>query len=489
LSVYGKTDATGRVATTSITVSIGTSTPYSSGLTIWGPDILAGTRALDVVNNASSSLLTVYDDGAVKIGGTTSTTTINGYLDVIGTGTNSTSTISSNLWVKGTLRAGASYVGDLIFANNFAFTEALPINSTTTQALHLNNQKGERVLAIDDMGNLKITGDICSDNVTCVNESLNKLSSDLDALASSTANIQAGMIGLSDGIAQTTTSSVQSLADAIVALDLKVDALVASSTLDINFLVASTSIALASSTEFIASVSSSTALVLNSDTSFITSIANAVKNILSSAQDWAVDKFTAKVAYVNRVEAETVAISKGMEIVDQVSGAIWCVTIKNGDWNKVMGACESLASTTPVVTPTPSLAASPTPIVIPATTISPEPETASTTATSTATTTVPSARGSNGGAVGTAGTDTSPSPVVLPVASSIPLPSVSPVSSPAPEFSPESSPVVASEPSPTLESSPVTSDVSKSAISSVNELAPVAEAVPTPTEDTVKTTP
>jgi hypothetical protein len=485
LSVYGLTDAVGRIATTSVTVAIGTSTPYTSGLTIWGPDTLASTRVLDVLNSASSSLLTVYGDGAVKIGGTTSTTTINGYLDVIGTGTNSTSTISSNLWVKGTLRSNFSYVGDLVFANNFTFTEALPINSTTTQALYLNNQKGERVLAIDDMGNLKITGDICSDNVTCVNESLSKLSSDLDALASSTANIQAGMSGLSDGIAQTTTSSVQSLADAIVALNLRVDALVASSTIDVNFLIASTSMALASSTEFIASVSTSTATVLNSDTGFITSIANAVKNILSSAQDWAVDKFTAKVAYVNRVEAETVAISKGMEIVDQASGAVWCVTIKNGDWDKVMGTCASLASTTPVVTPTPSPVASPTPIVIPATTISPEPEiastTTSTTATSTATTTVPSTGGSSVGSSTPAVVESSPSPSVSPVASPVASPVV------GPETSPASSPAPAPEVSP--ESSPATSTAPEPVSSPVTEPAPVVESAPAPVEAPVEATP
>ncbi|MEK7518257.1 MAG: hypothetical protein AAB583_06975, partial [Patescibacteria group bacterium] len=41
---------------------------------------------------------------------TTATSTIQGFLDVLGTGANSTSTYSSNLWVKGTLQAGTGSV-------------------------------------------------------------------------------------------------------------------------------------------------------------------------------------------------------------------------------------------------------------------------------------------------------------------------------------------------------------------------------------------
>ena len=459
LTVYGLSNGSGGVATTS--VAIGTSTPYTAGLTVWGRDILSTTRVVDVVNNASTSLLTIYNGGAVSIGGSTSTTTINGYLDVLGTGANATSTFSSNLWVKGTLRSNLSYVGDLIFANDFTFTESLPINSSTTQALYLNNQRGDRLLAIDENGNLNITGDVCAKNFTCFNASLDKLNTDIGNLASSTDSLTKK------------TSSVQTLADAIVALDLKVDAFIASSTVDIGSIIASSTALLASNTDFQNAIASSSANILVSNDTFIQMVSNTVKNIVASAQDWVVEKFTAKVAYLNRVEAETVAISKGMEIVDQSTGSVWCVTIKNGDWNKVQGTCSAVASTTPVVpeiTPSPSISPTPTPVVTPvistpATTTSPEDN-----ATSTANTTAPTVSGGgNGGEV-------SPSPSPLPVISIAPETSPEPVQSTA--TTPESSP--ASTPAPvesTPSSAPTTTESSAPVESPVIESAP-AETTP-----------
>jgi hypothetical protein len=441
LTVYGLSNGSGGVATTS--VAIGTSTPYTAGLTVWGRDILSTTRVVDVVNNASTSLLTVYNGGAVSIGGSTSTTTINGYLDVLGTGTNATSTFSSNLWVKGTLRSNLSYVGDLIFANDFTFTESLPINSSTTQALYLNNQRGDRLLAIDENGNLNITGDVCAKNFTCFNASLDKLNTDIGNLASSTDSLTKK------------TSSVQTLADAIVALDLKVDAFIASSTVDIGSIIASSTALLASNTDFQNAIASSSANILVSNDTFIQMVSNTVKNILASAQDWVVEKFTAKVAYLNRVEAETVAISKGMEIVDQSTGSVWCVTIKNGDWNKVQGSCSNIASSTlPTPYPTP-VVPTPTPVVsiIPVATTTSSTTTDSTatstdTTTSTTSSTVPSD-------VGTTDSATSTTPVI----STDPSPSAtpSPTSSPVPEISVEPSPIEPVVNDVPVESNPVSS--------------------------------
>jgi hypothetical protein len=441
LTIYGLSNGSGGVATTS--VAIGTSTPYTAGLTVWGRDVLSTTRVVDVVNNASTSLLTVYNGGAVSIGGSTSTTTISGYLDVLGTGANATSTFSSNLWVKGTLRSNLSYVGDLIFANDFTFTESLPINSSTTQALYLNNQRGDRLLAIDENGNLNIAGDICAKNFTCFNASLDKLNTDIGNLASSTDSLTK------------TTSSVQTLADAIVALDLKVDAFIASSTVDIGSIIASSTALLTSNTDFQNAIASSSANILASNDTFIQMVSNTVKNILASAQDWVVEKFTAKVAYLNRVEAETVAISKGMEIVDQSTGSVWCVTIKNGDWNKVQGSCSNIASST-IATPYPTpVVPTPTPVVsiIPVATTTSATTTDSTatstdTTTSTTSSTVPSD-------VGTTDIATSTTPVI----STDPSPSAtpSPTSSPVPEISVEPNPTEPVVNDVPLDSNPVSS--------------------------------
>ena len=50
-------------------VGIGTSTPYSR-LTIWGPDTAAGTAALTISNNASTTELQVFDNGNATLTGT-----------------------------------------------------------------------------------------------------------------------------------------------------------------------------------------------------------------------------------------------------------------------------------------------------------------------------------------------------------------------------------------------------------------------------------
>ena len=79
---------------------------------------------------------------------------ISGLLEVGGTGT---STIASNLDVLGNLHATNSYVGDLIFANNFRFTEAA--NGVYPQALFLQNQNGENIMSFDENGSIVIGKD------------------------------------------------------------------------------------------------------------------------------------------------------------------------------------------------------------------------------------------------------------------------------------------------------------------------------------------
>ncbi len=83
---------------------------------------------------------------------------ISGLLEVGGTGT---STIASNLDVLGTLHATNSYVGDLIFANNFRFTEAA--SGITPQALFLQNQNGENIMSFDENGSIIIGKDSVSE--------------------------------------------------------------------------------------------------------------------------------------------------------------------------------------------------------------------------------------------------------------------------------------------------------------------------------------
>lgn len=130
----------------------------------------AGTKESYTAQIDGQSLLTVYaeSDGAgsiqntgVGIGTTTptlltngsSTLAVNGLL-YVGGDIAGTSTIEHNLHVLGTLRASVSYVGDLVFGNNFRFTEGNYASST--QRLFLKNQYGTTTLTVEDNGRIGI---------------------------------------------------------------------------------------------------------------------------------------------------------------------------------------------------------------------------------------------------------------------------------------------------------------------------------------------
>ena len=152
LTIYAESDGSGGIKNQG--VSVGTTSPYAK-LSVWANGTSETRRAFEVNNSASTTLLSVSESGIVKVHSTSATTSLSGFLEVLGTGTNATSTISSNLWVKGTLRAGVSYVGDLFFANMFSFTEG-ELSPTSTQKLFLNNQHGENLLTVFDNGNVGI---------------------------------------------------------------------------------------------------------------------------------------------------------------------------------------------------------------------------------------------------------------------------------------------------------------------------------------------
>ncbi len=122
----------------------------------------AGTIEAYAFMSDASTTAVVYaeSDGAggvqnqrFGVGTTTPTEMLSvaGRLFVGGSGT---STIQNNLYVIGTMRATVSYAGDLIFANNFRFTEAPA--SSTLQALWLQNQYGSTTLAVNELGNIGI---------------------------------------------------------------------------------------------------------------------------------------------------------------------------------------------------------------------------------------------------------------------------------------------------------------------------------------------
>ena len=86
--------------------------------------------------------------------------------------------------------------------------------------------------------------------------------------------------------------------------------------------------------------------------SFIARIAEAVKNLIASAGEWAVSKITSALGVFERVNVGTAAVQNGLEMKDSATGETYCVTIKNGEWNKATGTCDSPTATTggPIVT-------------------------------------------------------------------------------------------------------------------------------------------
>jgi len=302
-------------------IGIGTTSPFAK-LSVAG--VSGGTTPLFAVSTSTAS----------------ATTTVfqidqNGLMTINTPG--ATSTINGNLYVNGALRSTTSYNGDLFFANNFSFTEA-PLDGTP-QGLLLKNQNGSTTLSIDENGNLTVTGDVCSNGAQCWGKSLNALSQDVSALASST-NLS---------ILSATTQTGQSLSE--------ISTSVASTSQSMALLYAQVT-SLSSTTDSLQStlststLASTTAQSLITDQSFIQTLASAVQNLIQSAGKWVVQEIGATLAVftdvkTTSIETQTAAVSNGLEMTSP-DGQVWCVRIDDlGGFQRTPGTC-SATSTTPV---------------------------------------------------------------------------------------------------------------------------------------------
>ncbi|MEK7082206.1 MAG: NYN domain-containing protein, partial [Patescibacteria group bacterium] len=113
--MIGGTTGSSLIVLQSGNIGIGTTSPGTT-LGVNGDAVLAGALTVRSFNATSTS----------------ATSTIQGFLDVLGTGTNATSTYSSNLWVKGTLQTGT---GSVFLGNNF-----LNFNIPATTTLITNRE-------------------------------------------------------------------------------------------------------------------------------------------------------------------------------------------------------------------------------------------------------------------------------------------------------------------------------------------------------------
>jgi hypothetical protein len=198
----------------------------------------------------------------------------------------------------------------------------------------------------------------------------------------------------------------------------------------------------------------------SSSPSFIQRITSAVLDSIKSTGEWIASKITATLAIFNRVETQTAAVKKGLEITDQATGEIYCVTIANGDWKKVVGSCDSQATSTPVVNnnnngnnngPAPVVPIYPVvPEITPTPTPTPTPASTSTPISNPIVTPTPEA-------TSTPVVSPTPTPSATPTPEPTPTPVLeTPVSEPAPAPTPTPDPVPApvSEPAPVVEVAP-----------------------------------
>jgi hypothetical protein len=413
-------------------LGIGTSTPYSL-LSIQGSSAL--TNPLFAVATTTSVAPAFQIDQ-------------NGLLTMNTPG--ATSTITGNLYVNGTLRATNSYAGDLIFANNFRFTEA-PLNGTP-QGLYLKNQHMNDLLSIDEQGNMTVTGDICANGSQCFGKSLDSLTSTV-ATASSTVNTilaaqssasqslsqisvslqnaQSSITDLADKVsafaasteasssdqismlvtqASSTVETIGTLSSEMVSLTNRVEGIasttaeLASSTSFISAIASSVSSALASSTSFVQSVASDVASAIASSTSMVETLAAAVKGSLQASTDWIFAKLTAHIAYVDELHAGALAVGtsekpSGITLYDQNTGNPYCFKIMNGMVNTIVGECSAASPA-----PAPTFAEASSSDVVTATTASPSASTIaaiSAVGTTTVTTTVDGTQITQSSAAGT----------------------------------------------------------------------------------------
>ncbi|MBX4195771.1 procyclic acidic repetitive family protein [Candidatus Parcubacteria bacterium] len=95
-------------------------------------------------------------------------------------------------------------------------------------------------------------------------------------------------------------------------------------------------------------------------------------SILGTITEWIGQKITAALGIFNRVEVGTAHVSQGIELIDSATGSTYCLTIKNGEWDKFQGACGS-APASPSPEPEPETVSEPEPVPE----VAPEPETVS----------------------------------------------------------------------------------------------------------------
>ena len=396
LTLSGIADGSGNVYNRS--VGIGTTSPYAD-LTVWS-STTTERAAFTVASAASSTLFTVLNTGNVGVG----TSSPYAKLSVGGAlasdtftiaSTTATSTIVGNLYVQGSLRAAYSYVGDLIFSNNFRFIETA--TSAPEQKLFLQNEFGADVFTVQSNGNvgigttspaykLHVAGDIGA--TAFINTSTKTAKKDIayigeegktDMLSKlrnikiaeyhynsekSTAPLRLGLIaeeaplevlsvdGKGVDIYKLSTfilAGVQELTNKVDTIETRLAALenrmgISSTTGAVYDPSATSSVATSTAT----STSATSTFAWGWDSASSTATSSAPWMFVAGVFEKLGIFFTDTVAtfkdvVANVIRAKSVEVEDGITIKDKKTGEYYCVMVVNGSMKSVKGTCAQIA--------------------------------------------------------------------------------------------------------------------------------------------------
>ncbi len=238
--------------------------------------------------------------------------------------------------VKISLEGGSIVIGDRIAPSSIAgFAKKADQNSEFVIGTALENFNSQSTSTL-----ISVFVDVQRTDAGQFNSIKSRIAL-LEAFASSTPATQGTTTASSNG--GSTQTGVTLTPEEIIAISSNVATAIASSS------IASSTLAFLNASSTLEILASTTATSLATSTSFIASVATTVKDMLQSMGEWVLEKITAKVAIFERVETQVAAISKGLEMTDQVTGDLYCVVIKNGVFENIPGSCADVATSTPEV--------------------------------------------------------------------------------------------------------------------------------------------
>ena len=209
--------------------------------------------------------------------------------------------------------AATTTVGDLVFANQFRFTES----TSSPLALYLKNQFDENILEIDEYGNLKVKGEVYAQSFNVVSTKEEK--KDINEITSSTEILE-NIRNMRFYTYRYLEEGSSSLHIGLIAEEAPKEILGENKkSIDLYKFVSYIGIGVKAIAEKLQNITSSTI--------------DFVNNAVSYVKELIAEKIVAKRARLDKIE-----------MVDQSTGEIYCVWIENGEWKKIKGECDATST-------------------------------------------------------------------------------------------------------------------------------------------------